>query len=119
MAGMTRARRAAVLLIRGYQLTFSAVLGRQCRYLPTCSDYASEAVRRHGVWPGIWMAGARICRCHPLGSWGYDPVPRHCEPVPLLRPWRHGVWRMRDATVAGAEVGEAGQDRANSSAASP
>ena len=119
MGGMPWPRRAALLLIRAYQLTFSAVLGRQCRYLPTCSDYAAEAVRRHGVWPGVWMAGARLCRCHPLGSWGYDPVPRHCEPVPLLRPWRYGVWTMPVVTDLGTESAEADQERASSSAAKP
>ena len=103
------ARRLVLLALRGYQLTASAVVGRQCRYLPTCSDYATEAVTRHGVWRGTWLAGARLCRCHPLGPWGYDPVPLRCEPVPALRPWRHGVWRMpRDAA---ADVAAGGRDR--------
>ena len=101
------ARRLALLALRGYQLTASAVVGRQCRYLPTCSDYMTEAVTRHGVWRGGWMGGARLCRCHPLGAWGYDPVPLRCEPVPALQPWRYGVWRMpRDAASEAA-----GRDR--------
>ena len=62
-------RRAAHLLIRFYQLSFSAVLGRRCRYLPTCSAYADEAIRRHGLWAGGWMA----TRAHlPLPSLGRD-----------------------------------------------
>ncbi len=61
------AQNAARALIRAYQLSFSALLGRQCRYLPTCSAYTAEAVERHGVWAGVWMGTARICRCHPLG----------------------------------------------------
>ena len=61
-------RQAAHLLIRFYQLSFSALLGRRCRYLPTCSAYADEAIRRHGLWAGGWMATARICRCHPWGG---------------------------------------------------
>ena len=69
-------RQAAHLLIRFYQLTFSALLGRRCRYLPTCSAYADEAIRRHGLWAGGWMATARICRCHPWGGAGYDPPPQ-------------------------------------------
>ena len=109
-------QRAALGLIRAYQLTASALLGRQCRYLPSCSDYAAEAVRRHGVWPGAWMATARLCRCHPFGPWGYDPVPLRCEPVPAGRPWRYGVWRMPTVTPLPAPDD---QDRASSSAARP
>ncbi len=112
MPRLAPGRRAALLAIRAYQLTASALVGRQCRYLPTCSDYAAEAVRRHGVWPGGWMAAARLCRCHPFGAWGYDPVPLRCEPVPALAPWRHGLWRMPPAPPED-------QDRASSSAASP
>ena len=108
-------QRAALRLIRLYQLTISALLGRQCRYLPTCSDYAAEAVRRHGVWPGAWMAAARLCRCHPLGGWGYDPVPLRCTPVSAGRPWRHGVWRMPKVTPLAA----GDHDRASNSAAKP
>ena len=108
---------AALALIRAYQLTASALLGRQCRYLPTCSDYAAEAIRRHGAGPGAWMAAARLCRCRPLGGWGYDPVPIRCEPVPAWQPWRHGIWRM--PAVTELPVAEADQDRASSSAAKP
>lgn len=108
-------QRAALGLIRVYQLTLSALLGRQCRYLPTCSDYAAEAVRRHGVWPGAWMATARLCRCHPLGAWGYDPVPLRCEGVSAAKPWRYGVWRLPTAT----ELRGTDQERASNSAANP
>jgi putative membrane protein insertion efficiency factor len=61
--------------IRIYQLTLSSLLGRNCRYLPTCSEYAGEAIRRHGAWRGGLLAIARISRCHPWGGDGYDPVP--------------------------------------------
>ena len=88
------ARRAVGALIRGYQLTFSSLLGRQCRYLPTCSAYAAEAVARHGVWAGGWIAAARLCRCHPLGGSGYDPPPRALPGGgSWARPWRYGRWR--------------------------
>ena len=58
-----------------YQWTLSPVLGPRCRYLPTCSDYAREAVELHGAPFGSWLALRRICRCHPLGGSGLDPVP--------------------------------------------
>ena len=69
-------------LIRVYQWTLSPVLGPRCRYLPTCSDYAREAIQLHGPAVGSWLALRRICRCHPLGGSGYDPVPaRSHEPA--------------------------------------
>ena len=65
-------------LIRGYQLLISPLLGTNCRYLPSCSDYAREAIARHGPWRGTWLAAGRLARCHPWGGSGYDPVPhRH------------------------------------------
>ncbi len=87
------ARRGARAAIRFYQLTFSVVLGRRCRYLPTCSAYADEAIALHGVWAGGWMGAARICRCHPWGGSGYDPAPQKLpEGAVWTRPWRYGVW---------------------------
>jgi putative membrane protein insertion efficiency factor len=62
-------------LIRGYQLLISPVLGPSCRYLPSCSDYAAEAIQRHGALAGGWLALKRLARCHPWGGSGYDPVP--------------------------------------------
>lgn len=61
--------------IRLYQLTLSALIGRRCRYLPTCSEYASDAIRRHGAGRGLALGVARACRCHPWGRSGFDPVP--------------------------------------------
>jgi putative membrane protein insertion efficiency factor len=61
--------------IRVYKLTLSPWIGRQCRYLPTCSAYAEEALIRHGPWKGGALAVHRVCRCHPFGGSGYDPVP--------------------------------------------
>ncbi|MEE9389553.1 MAG: membrane protein insertion efficiency factor YidD [Paracoccaceae bacterium] len=63
------------LPIRLYRLVFSPIVGKSCRYQPTCSAYALEALEKHGVLKGIWLALRRIGRCHPLGSSGYDPVP--------------------------------------------
>ena len=67
----------AILLaaIRLYQLTLSGFLGRRCRYLPTCSDYASDAIAKHGAWRGALLAMSRMSRCQPWGGEGFDPVP--------------------------------------------
>jgi putative membrane protein insertion efficiency factor len=67
--------RLIVLMIRGYQVVIRPVMPAACRYTPTCSDYALEAVRRHGAMRGSWLAGRRILRCHPWGGAGHDPVP--------------------------------------------
>jgi uncharacterized protein len=72
-------------LIRLYQLTLSPWLGLQCRYDPTCSKYAAEALERHGVRRGVWLAVKRLGRCHPWGRSGYDPVPA-LEGPPARRP---------------------------------
>ena len=71
-----RAVRALLLgLIRLYQIALSPWLGAKCRYEPTCSHYAAEAITRHGVVRGVWLAAKRLGRCHPWGRSGYDPVP--------------------------------------------
>lgn len=64
-----------IKLIRLYQLTLSPYMGRQCRYTPTCSNYAIEALQKHGLFRGSWLATMRILRCAPWGGSGYDPVP--------------------------------------------
>ncbi|HOA37531.1 MAG TPA: membrane protein insertion efficiency factor YidD [Flavihumibacter sp.] len=64
-----------IALIRIYQWGISPLLGPKCRYTPTCSHYALEALRRHGVFKGSWLAIKRISRCHPWGGSGHDPVP--------------------------------------------
>lgn len=65
--------------IYAYRYTFSLLLGPRCRYQPTCSAYALEALARHGAWRGGWLAVRRIGRCHPWGGAGFDPVPRQRE----------------------------------------
>lgn len=62
-------------LIWGYKLLIRPVIGPRCRYLPTCSDYALEALETHGLARGLWLAAGRLLRCHPWGGSGYDPVP--------------------------------------------
>ena len=69
------AARPVLALIRGYQRFVSPSLGRNCRFLPTCSAYASEAVTRFGLLRGGWLALRRLGRCQPLTEGGYDPVP--------------------------------------------
>lgn len=64
-----------VLLVRGYQVTLGPFMRGQCRYHPTCSVYAIEAVRAHGPWRGAWLTLRRLSRCHPFVRGGYDPVP--------------------------------------------
>ncbi|RQP09553.1 membrane protein insertion efficiency factor YidD [Parapedobacter defluvii] len=64
-----------LVLIRAYQLLLSPMLGASCRYTPTCSQYAVEAIRKYGPFKGGWLAIKRIARCHPWGGHGHDPVP--------------------------------------------
>lgn len=68
-------RRLILGLIRLYRAALSPLLPPACRFLPTCSEYAAEAVRRHGAARGSWLAVRRLLRCHPLGGRGWDPVP--------------------------------------------
>jgi putative membrane protein insertion efficiency factor len=78
---MTSLLRAALIApIRLYQWTLSPLLGVNCRYAPSCSAYAAEAITTHGPVKGLWLAARRLARCHPWGGSGYDPVPQpHCH----------------------------------------
>lgn len=64
-----------ISVIRGYQLWISPLLPATCRYYPTCSSYAIEAIGKHGPLKGAWLALRRVSRCHPFHPGGYDPVP--------------------------------------------
>lgn len=66
-------------LVHAYRLALAPLLGGACRFEPSCSAYAEQALRAHGPLRGAWLAGRRIARCHPLGAWGYDPVPKGKE----------------------------------------
>lgn len=64
-----------LILLKGYRLAISPWLGRHCRFAPSCSEYAMEAVSTHGALEGSYLAVRRVCRCHPWHPGGYDPVP--------------------------------------------
>jgi len=72
---LTPAQHLALATLRAYKLLLSPLFAGSCRFLPSCSDYAAEAIRRHGIVYGTWLAAARLARCHPLGRSGVDPVP--------------------------------------------
>ena len=81
-------------LVRLYRYSFSALVGFHCRHLPTCSNYADEAMDRFGLWAGGWMTLARLSRCHPFGTSGLDYVPAtRPEHSRWYLPWRYGLWR--------------------------
>jgi putative membrane protein insertion efficiency factor len=73
--GLSVLQRGALLLLRVYKAVFSPMYAGSCRFVPSCSDYAAEAVARFGVLVGSWLAFRRLARCHPLGGHGLDPVP--------------------------------------------
>ena len=72
---MSPPARLLVALVRGYRLLLSPLLGQRCRFLPSCSAYALEAVTVHGALRGSWLTARRIGRCHPFHAGGHDPVP--------------------------------------------
>lgn len=79
---MTPAAWLLTLPVRGYRLVFSPWVGHNCRYLPSCSAYALEALETHGALRGGALAAGRVCRCHPFGGSGLDPVPPAGRAVP-------------------------------------
>ncbi len=85
-------------LVGAYRLTVSPFLGSDCRHLPTCSQYADEALARYGLWAGGWMTLARLLRCQPFGTSGLDFVPTKPPPGACwYLPWRYGRWRGTNA----------------------
>jgi hypothetical protein len=109
------ARRAGQALVKApvhvYRWTLKPLVGWECRHLPTCSEYALEAVDRHGGWRGGWLALSRLCRCHPWGTHGFDPVPYVITARHPFAPWLYGRWSRR-ALDRCDRYGEA--ERANS-----
>jgi len=68
-------KKSLLLLLRAYKLGISPFLGQNCRFYPSCSDYASEAIREYGAVNGSALAARRLCKCHPWHPGGFDPVP--------------------------------------------
>ena len=85
---MTLYERCVRGALRAYKLTLSPLIGRQCRFLPTCSEYTAEVLISHGPWRGGSLAARRLCNCHPWGRAGYDPPPppRHAAKA-KARTW--------------------------------
>ena len=77
---MTTAARVGIVLVRAYQLALSPFAGGACRFTPSCSEYAIEALTRHGLVHGMLLAIRRVGRCHPFGRAGFDPVPPRSTP---------------------------------------
>ncbi len=69
-----------LLILRGYKFAISPMLGQNCRFYPSCSEYAAEAIREHGAAKGTLMAGKRLCKCHPWHPGGIDLVPSKKNP---------------------------------------
>ena len=86
----TPGRLLGTALVRLYQLTLSGFVGNSCRHLPTCSEYAYEAIARHGLWAGGWMGLFRVMRCGPGGTHGIDNVPEQLSGrYHWFTPWRY------------------------------
>jgi hypothetical protein len=87
-------------LVKVYRFGIAPLIGMNCRHLPTCSEYADEALDRYGLWAGGWMTLARLLRCHPWGTHGLDFVPQELPArARWYLPWRYGRWRGTNSTV--------------------
>ena len=93
-------RKAAILALKlpiyAYRYSLSMLIGRQCRHLPSCSEYALDALDLNGPWRGFWLSLSRFSRCRPGGTSGFDPPPDIRGSRHPWAPWRYGRWRSRD-----------------------
>ena len=85
--------------VQAYRWTLKPLVGWECRHLPSCSEYALDAIEKNGAWRGAWLALARLFRCHPWGTHGFDPVPDIAGERHALAPWRYGRWRRCQAVA--------------------
>lgn len=86
------ARRMAQLPIRVYRWTLKPLIGAECRHLPTCSEYGLACIELNGAWRGLWLTLARVVRCRPGGTAGFDPAPDITARRHPFAPWRYGRW---------------------------
>ncbi len=95
MSGLwhTLTRRVAQAPIHAYRWTLKPLVGAECRHLPTCSEYGLRAIDINGAWRGGWLTLARVIRCRPGGTSGYDQAPDIRSQTHRLAPWRYGRWK--------------------------
>lgn len=96
---MNPAARLLTLLVRGYQVVLSPLLGPRCRFYPSCSSYAVQALSTHGALKGSWLAGRRLLRCHPWNPGGVDHVPPAGRFTWRYRPLDWGDTTVRQPTL--------------------
>jgi len=104
VAGLARA--VAKLPIHFYRYVISPMIGPRCRHLPTCSQYALEAIDSNGAWKGGWLTLSRLVRCHPWGTDGFDPVPDLRGESHPFAPWRYGRWTRRQVDRGGGDLSQ-------------
>lgn len=96
-AGRIMSGLAAALVkapVYAYRYTLSPLIGQHCRHMPSCSQYALDAVDLNGAWAGGWLTFFRLCRCHPWGTSGLDPAPDlRNSAIPFWAPWRYARFR--------------------------
>jgi len=88
-------RRLLQAPIHVYRWSLKPLIGWECRHLPTCSEYALDAIELNGAWRGFWLTLSRVLRCNPWGSAGYDPPQDIRAERYVLAPWRYGRWSGR------------------------
>lgn len=99
-AAARAAKAIAKAPIHAYRWTLKPLIGMECRHMPTCSEYALEAIELNGAWRGSWLTVSRMCRCNPWGSQGIDPVPDIRSVRHPFAPWRYGRWKLPASAAA-------------------
>ncbi len=88
------ALKAPVYLYHSFRYTLSPLIGQHCRHVPSCSQYALDAIECNGAWAGGWLTLFRLSRCHPWGTSGFDPAPDvRSAGIPFWAPWRYRAYR--------------------------